>query len=315
VTGNLIGTDSTGEADLGNALQGVEIDNASGVTVSGNARGSQVISGNQIGVEIDGLTSIQNLIQGNFIGVDKAGTADRGNSQEGVLIEGAFGNTVGGTTNAAANVISANQWGIRLDGPTATGNLIEGNLVGTDFTGTAPLGNEVNGILFTSGASNNTVGGTGGGQGNIIAFNVAAGVSVGSGTGDSILSKQYLLQRPARDLSERNGKPRANRAGGFRSERRRDRQQYPGITRERRRHHVLDPVLQQPGSRPVRPRPGPDIPGLDDRDDRCQRQCDHRLRPGERPCRRPVVDRHGHQPGHGRHLRVFQRRLGPAGER
>ena len=85
-------------------------------------------------------------------------------------------------------MISANQWGIRLDGSTATGNLIEGNYVGTDITGTAALGNEINGIILSNNASNNTIGGTGGGQGNTIAFNVQAGVLVQSGTGDSILS-------------------------------------------------------------------------------------------------------------------------------
>ncbi len=78
-----------------------------------------MISGNLVGVEIDGATSTQNLIEGNLIGTDKSGTAELGNSNEGVLIEGAFGNTVGGTTSAARNVISANQWGIRLDGSTA----------------------------------------------------------------------------------------------------------------------------------------------------------------------------------------------------
>ena len=112
-----------------------------------------------------------------------------------MLIEGASGNTVGGTTAAALNVISANQWGIHLDGSTATGNLVEGNYIGTDATGTPPLGNEINGIIFSTNASNNTIGGTGGGQGNTIAFNVAAGVIVESGTGDSILSNSIYFQR------------------------------------------------------------------------------------------------------------------------
>ena len=98
----------------------MEIDNASGVTVLGDSQGPQVISANLIGVEIDGSTSTGNLVEGNLIGADKSGTADRGNADEGVLIEGAIGNTVGGTTSAALNVISANQWGIRLDGSTAT---------------------------------------------------------------------------------------------------------------------------------------------------------------------------------------------------
>ena len=109
-----------------------------------------------------------------------------------MLIEGASDNTVGGTTAAARNVISANQWGIDIDGPTATGNIVEGNYIGTDVTGTLPLGNEIDGIIFSTNASNNTIGGTGGGQGNTIAFNVAAGVLVESGTGDSILSNSIF---------------------------------------------------------------------------------------------------------------------------
>ena len=89
-------------------------------------------------------------------------------------------------------MISANQWGIRLDGPTATGNLVEGNYIGTDITGTPPLGNEIDGIIFSNNASDNTIGGTARGQGNTIAFNVAAGVIVQSGTGDSILSNSIF---------------------------------------------------------------------------------------------------------------------------
>ncbi len=192
VKDNLIGTDSSGTADLGNALQGVLIENATDNVIQGNGQGSQVISGNQIGVQIDGSTSTRNLVDGNFIGVDKTGSADRGNADEGVLIENAFGNTIGGTTAAAANVISANQWGVHIDGATASQNLVVGNLIGTDSTGTKPLGNEINGILITTSASNNTLGGTVAGAGNTIAFNVAAGVSVASGTGDSILSNSIF---------------------------------------------------------------------------------------------------------------------------
>src|SRR5262249_25899052 len=146
-----------------------------------------------VGIEIDGSTSTGNLIEGNLIGTDKSGTADRGNSAQGILIEGATGNTVGGTTPVARNVVSANHWGIQIDGATATENLVEGNYIGTQLNGTAPLGNEVNGILISSNASNNTVGGTGGGQGNVIGFNVQAGVLAESGTGDSILSNSIAF--------------------------------------------------------------------------------------------------------------------------
>ena len=73
VIGNLIGTDSTGEADLGNAEAGVDIESATGVIVEGNGQGSQVISGNQVGVKINGSASTQNLVEGNFIGDRQGG--------------------------------------------------------------------------------------------------------------------------------------------------------------------------------------------------------------------------------------------------
>ena len=189
VFGNLIGTDSTGEIGLGNANEGVLIDGSSGDTVGGTtAAARNVISGNLLGIKINGSASSGNLVEGNFIGVDATGTVDRGNASEGVLIEGASGNILGGSTAAALNVISANLYGIQIDGSTATGNVVEGNNIGTDVSGTLPLGNEIDGIIFSTTASNNTVGGAGVGQGNIIAFNAATGVLVQSGTGNSILT-------------------------------------------------------------------------------------------------------------------------------
>jgi hypothetical protein len=192
VTGNLIGTDQTGTADLGNAQAGVDIESARGATISGNGQGSQVISGNQVGVLVNGSAATNTLIEGNFIGADKTGAADRGNSNEGVLIEGAPDNTVGGTTAAARNVISANEWGIRVDGSTATGNQIDGNYIGTDVSGALPLGNEIQGVIVSDSASNNTVGGTAAGQGNTIAFNVNYGVDVDSGTANSIVTNSIF---------------------------------------------------------------------------------------------------------------------------
>src|SRR5208337_338259 len=86
-------------------------------------------------------------LDGNLIGSDNTGKNDLGNKKEGVLIEGAYNNTIGGTTAAALNLISANHWGVRLYGKSAKDNLVEGNLIGTDITGKAPLGNEVNGVI------------------------------------------------------------------------------------------------------------------------------------------------------------------------
>jgi len=197
VRDDLIGTDITGTLDLGNAEQGVLIDNASGNTVTGNANGSQVISGNNVGVAITSSSSTLspsslNLVAGNLIGSDKSGLNPLPNAQAGALIDSASRNTIGGTTAAARNLISANDIGLKItittSGASASSNVVQGNYIGTDITGQAPLANETDGVVIDMNASGNTIGGTVSGAGNTIAFNVLAGVSVESGTGDSILS-------------------------------------------------------------------------------------------------------------------------------
>jgi hypothetical protein len=188
VRDNLIGTDITGTLDLGNALEGIRIEDATDAQVLGDASGPQVISGNYQGVVITGSTATGNLVAGNLIGSDETGLHAIPNAYEGVAILGAPGNTIGGTTAGAQNLISANHWGVRLDGSGAVDNVVEGNLIGPDITGKEALGDEVNGVIVSSGASNNMIGGTSASAGNTIAFNVLTGVRVESGTGDSILS-------------------------------------------------------------------------------------------------------------------------------
>src|SRR2546426_4289171 len=94
------------------------------------------------GIRLVGSSSI---VEGNYIGTD--GLARFGNGIDGIHIQGSSNNTIGGTTSAARNIISANSGaGVFL---TATGlnNKIEGNLIGTDKNETGSLGNS-DGILI-----------------------------------------------------------------------------------------------------------------------------------------------------------------------
>ncbi len=194
VIGNLIGTDLTGEFDHGNAYEGVLVDAASGVTIEGNAAGSQVISGNEVGIELtDSATDV--LIEGTFIGTDKAGSTPIPNAHQGIWIhDGAWNNTIGGTTATSKNLISTNHWGIYIDGGPPNGpsaNSILGNLIGTDITGLLPLGNEIDGITITD-SSGDTIGGLASAAGNTIAFNADAGVHIVSGNADTIESNSIF---------------------------------------------------------------------------------------------------------------------------
>ena len=180
VQGNYIGTDVNGTVDLGNSSDGVIISHGSGNTIGGTtAAARNVISGNdRYGIEINSSTG-GNLVQGNLIGTNASGTAAVGNAGYGIILNHAAGNSIGGITVGARNVISGNQAeGIFLVGPTTTGTLVQGNLIGTLVDGSSPLGNAHAGILVAFGASDNTIGGTTRAAGNTIAFNGGDGVDL-----------------------------------------------------------------------------------------------------------------------------------------
>ncbi len=200
IEGNFIGTDVTGNTDLGNGDDGVEIlgtpDNIIGGT---SAEARNLISGNDgSGVVILFAGATGNLVRGNLIGTDIAGTAALGNSHTGLFISRASNNTIGGTTAAARNIISGNGFaGIQIgefDPSNGTTDiLVQGNFIGTDVTGTAALGNSTFGVNLVN-APSNTVGGTATGAGNTIAFNGSDGIFVelASATGNALLGNSIF---------------------------------------------------------------------------------------------------------------------------
>jgi hypothetical protein len=190
VQGNFIGTTPSGTVALPNTGDGIDVTDSPANSIGGTTAGAgNVISGNAgSGVAINGNLAAANVVVGNFIGTDLTGTSPLGN-MEGVSINGgAYANMIGGTTAPARNIISGNNGpGVVITSSVATsGNLILGNYIGTDITGTTGLPNISGGVEVL--ASNNTIGGTQAGAGNIIAFNGGDGAFVGDGaTGVSIL--------------------------------------------------------------------------------------------------------------------------------
>ncbi len=186
VLGNYIGTDATGAAALGNADIGVDV-RGPGNTVGGTAAGAgNVVAGNANGGIRINNAAAGTIVQGNRIGTDASGTRAIANRGPGIDLR-ASSCVIGGAVPAARNVISGNsQNGIDLSGASTTGNRIEGNFIGTDLAGVVGIPNALGGVLFDN-ASENMLGGTGPGSGNLIAFNGGAGVAVvRNATGNSI---------------------------------------------------------------------------------------------------------------------------------
>ncbi|MFY9607363.1 MAG: C25 family cysteine peptidase [Blastocatellia bacterium] len=197
IQGNFIGIDATGAIDIGNTADGIFMLSDTSImncTVGGTAAGARnVISGNGgLGIQFVSVGT-SNLVQGNFIGTDVTGSNDLGNDQSGVALNDAANNTIGGTVAGAGNVISGNGGdGVRINLATATGNLAQGNKIGTKADGATSLPNSSNGVFVLNSASTNTIGGVAG-EGNIIAFNLGAGVKVETGTSNAIMSNSIFL--------------------------------------------------------------------------------------------------------------------------
>src|SRR5205085_7509090 len=102
-----------------------------------------------------------NVVAGNFIGTNASGTA-KASSDFNIFISACSGNTIGGTTPAARNVISGSpNSGVYIAFAGATDNIVQGNYIGTDASGTAAIGNNAGVLIVDAGAaSNNLVGGT-----------------------------------------------------------------------------------------------------------------------------------------------------------
>jgi titin len=127
------------------------------------------------GILLNGAGATHDLVAGNNIGTNASGTTALANG-DGVVLNGATGNTLGGTTAGARNVISGNtRYGIDLGGTATTGNLVEGNLVGLTAAGSSALGNAVG--VFIEGP-NNTVGGLTAAARNVISGNRGNGLQI-----------------------------------------------------------------------------------------------------------------------------------------
>jgi hypothetical protein len=119
--------------------------------------------------------SSNNTISGNFIGVNVAGTASSfiGTSTAVDMETGSNGNTVGGATPDARNVLSGNGEIIYVQA--CDNSVIQGNYINVDRNGTTALTSALRGIDL-AGGSGNLIGGPTPGGGNVIGTWAAIGI-------------------------------------------------------------------------------------------------------------------------------------------
>ena len=130
IQGNYIGINAASSGAVPNII-GIFVSDAPANTIGGASPGEgNVISGNtQIGLQIAGAGSTGNVVQGNTVGLNAAGGAPLPNGTRGIdIVTGAAGNTIGGTSAGAGNIIAGNSnEGVRVT--TGAGNRIQRNSI------------------------------------------------------------------------------------------------------------------------------------------------------------------------------------------
>ena len=192
IRGNFIGTNPAGTAAAPNGGYGIFIRSPNDRVGGPNPSDRNVIVGASgafgTGIRFEGDVGSPtdgDVVQGNYIGTDVTGTLPLGGA-DGVYIGPGSGITIGGSGAGEGNLISGNGgYGIDMTSPgcvgTMSGNVIQGNLIGTDAAGTSPLPNAAGGIFLSCTTSDNEIGGTAAGAGNVVAFNGSPSFGIGIG--------------------------------------------------------------------------------------------------------------------------------------
>ncbi len=186
------GTDAVLKIQLDGSQAGTDV---SGLVIDDSdstVKGLVISRFDDHGILLDSGTGSR--VEDNFVGTNPAGTADRGNLIHGVFcIVAGTGNTVGGTSPEARNLVSGNN----ADGVVLSGcdeSEVLGNPIGTTADGTGDLGNDDDGVGVVNSSNDTNTGGTDPSAANTIAFNGDRGVVVDfpASTGNSVLSNSIF---------------------------------------------------------------------------------------------------------------------------
>lgn len=170
------------------------------------ARGLIICGFPNSGVSFDGSTVKSNTLAGCYIGINTNGTTAVTNRLYPIqIVNGALGNTIGGTNAADRNVISGSpHQGIFIHDSGTRYNRLLGNYIGLNAAGTAALPNTWTGVEISGGAQFNQIGAAG--AGNIISGNGQQGVViVGGGANGNVIAGNIIGANAAGTSAVPNG--------------------------------------------------------------------------------------------------------------
>jgi parallel beta-helix repeat protein len=167
ILGNIVGLNAAGTQAYPNQGIGISINKVANNTIgSQNAGEDNIVSANlDAGILLYGFSNVGNKIIGNKVGTDITGKINLGNQGVGVYIESGSLNTL-----LQGNLISGNKSGeVSVWDNETDFNVLIGNFIGTEITGNEPLPKLASSGIVIGFASYTRIGGTGPGEGNVIA--------------------------------------------------------------------------------------------------------------------------------------------------
>jgi len=200
-----VGVRPDGVTPGGNGGHGVQLLRTRGAIIGGTAVADRnVISANRgNGVYIVEVGARRNRVIGNFIGTDATGNAALPNRVDGISIENAQYNEIGGQEAGAVNLISGNlDDGVEIVGPGAISNTVRSNWIGTTRDGSAAVGNGDAGVLVGTATESLIIG-------NVVAGNSGIGIEVSGGARRNQVMGNYVGSNPS------IGEGLANRGAGI----------------------------------------------------------------------------------------------------
>ena len=142
IQGNLIGLAADGLTPLGNSRAGILLADAANNLIGGSSTGSGnlISANNSDGIALISTGTTGNQLQGNQIGINQSQN-EAGNAANGIFINGASDNQLGGSTEAEGNIIAYNQGKgiVILDG---SQNAMQYNRIYGNPDGGIDLGND-----------------------------------------------------------------------------------------------------------------------------------------------------------------------------
>lgn len=199
VEGNIVGTDISGQIDIGNGWDGINIQSSynrigtDGDGVNDFAERNLISGSAASGIAFWSGQAHHNTFAGNIVGTDIDGESAIANFYDAVHIGGGAHNNIIGTNGdgqgdaVEGNLLSGNdRAGVFIRSNNANNNVVAGNTIGLAADGQTALGNQNAGIYIETG-SGNRIGTDSDGvsdslERNVISGNVTGGVVITNAT-------------------------------------------------------------------------------------------------------------------------------------